>query len=338
MARRFGLTTAAIALVACTVAFALPLRARGAGLACGTRVDTSVTLRNDLGPCSAGGLVITADGVTVDLNGHRIFGSTSVGDQAGVVFDRTVRSTVKNGTITGFDAGVVIDGGSQNAVKRIKAFANVGGPELGDGIIVMGSDANLIKKNDVFANGPLSGISVFAPRTDPSDLTSSRRPSSGNKIVKNNVHDNNIVFGTNDMADAGIRLEAATSRTSVKRNRIAYNGIDGVVIFGESNENIVSGNRIARNGHHDRPHRLGDGVRIFGSSRRGDNMVAENVVKRNAGDGVAVGSGGFGNVIKRNEARGNGGAGFSGPSASCLANRWLRNTGRGFQPTCTRGR
>lgn len=48
--------------------------ATNADVSCGQEITESVTLTDDLGPCVEDGLVITADGITVDLNGHTIIG------------------------------------------------------------------------------------------------------------------------------------------------------------------------------------------------------------------------------------------------------------------------
>lgn len=332
--RSLSLTT----LVAlCAASVAMTSGTSAASISCGQQVTTSTTLTADLGPCTEG-IEITADNIVLDLSGHRIFGVTSTGDGAGVLFRNTTGSTVKGGTITGFDAGVVIDRGRANKVAKIRAFANVGeeGP-FGDGILVMGSSNNRIQKSEVYGNGPFSGISIFAPLSDPADPNGPRIRTADNAILENSIHDNNVPASSRDMDDAGVRLESGTTATSVKRNRIAYNGFDGVTLFGGTSQNEIVKNRIVVNGNHDRPHRVGDGIRVFGSDTPGGNRIERNLLRANAGYGVYMDSGAFANVIKKNEARGNGLSGFASASPACLANIWRRNTGRSFDPPCTKG-
>jgi hypothetical protein len=80
-----------------------------AAVSCGTPITTSVTLTADLN-CSGDGIVFegTADQrapITIDLNGHTIRGS---GVGVGIALDGM--ATVRNGTVSGFDVGVVVSG------------------------------------------------------------------------------------------------------------------------------------------------------------------------------------------------------------------------------------
>src|ERR1700681_1157906 len=49
------------------------------GLSCGATVTSSVRLTNDLLNCPVDGLVVGASGITIDLNGHRITGTSGAG-------------------------------------------------------------------------------------------------------------------------------------------------------------------------------------------------------------------------------------------------------------------
>jgi hypothetical protein len=82
---------------------------------CGQVITTSVKLANDLVDCATDGLVIGAPGITVDLNGHRIDGTS--GDGAADIdtwcycavanyFDGYPGLTVKNGRVSDFYDGV----------------------------------------------------------------------------------------------------------------------------------------------------------------------------------------------------------------------------------------
>jgi hypothetical protein len=73
-------------------------------LQCGAVVTSDVTLEASLTGCSTG-LVVGADGVTIDLNGFSIEG---VGAGGGSGIDVSLRSnvTIKNGRIRGFRSGI----------------------------------------------------------------------------------------------------------------------------------------------------------------------------------------------------------------------------------------
>jgi len=85
--------------------------ALGGSVSCGAVLTSDVTLESDLN-CSGGGaaLVIGADHVTVDLNGH-----TLSGDAAGIGIDDSggfAHVSIKNGTITAFAEGIRAVGAS----------------------------------------------------------------------------------------------------------------------------------------------------------------------------------------------------------------------------------
>ena len=168
-------------MLALVLAAAQP--ASAANLACGQTILVSTTLDGDVGPCPAGGIVIGADNITLDLGGHQVSGTPGTGDGTGIRIAGRTGVTVTNGAVSNFDVGVVIEGGSRNTVYRLRVNDNIGpvsasgGP--GDGIVVSRSDDNLITDNQVVHNGPFSGISVIS--------------SSRNTVTRNQVADNNVV-------------------------------------------------------------------------------------------------------------------------------------------------
>ncbi|MCA1683656.1 MAG: IPT/TIG domain-containing protein, partial [Actinobacteria bacterium] len=83
---------------------------------CGKTISKSTTLQSDIGPCYGDGVTVKTNGVTFDLNGKRIysFSEPSDGNAAGVRLTKRAGVQVKNGTVSGFDAGVVISGGGSN--------------------------------------------------------------------------------------------------------------------------------------------------------------------------------------------------------------------------------
>src|ERR1700716_3434213 len=70
-------TIVAVLVVPFKVSAATPSAA--AGLSCGATVTTSVTLSHDLLNCPVDGLVVGASGITINLNGHRITGTSGAG-------------------------------------------------------------------------------------------------------------------------------------------------------------------------------------------------------------------------------------------------------------------
>lgn len=81
--------------------------ATGQGVGCGSTITTSVVLQEDLN-CSGTGLVIGADSIVVNLNGHQIVGTGAPG-ATGILVNR--------------HSGVQITGGDSSIYSLIRDFA-----------------------------------------------------------------------------------------------------------------------------------------------------------------------------------------------------------------------
>jgi hypothetical protein len=238
-------------------------------LPCGKVITKDTKLTADIGPCAGAGLIVAANGITLDLGGHTITGNPLARpdqplgpfdhDQAGIVLQRVEGVTVTNGTVTKFDAGVAIMGGSKNTVRGITARDNVNyriltgrdafpedidvetGPfcNFGDGITAFNSPHNLITGNVTTGNGPFSGISLVE--------NSDNNMVANNKVVANDVinqapdgRPNTICGGlvpdTPDLtgrrvSDIGIRVEGpGADRNVVAGNRVVRSGLAGIVV------------------------------------------------------------------------------------------------------------
>jgi hypothetical protein len=104
------------------LAFALPsgALAKGGALHCGQTVRTDVTLTADL-DCSSGGtngLYIGKDGVTVDLNHHKIIGAGGDDGYEGIENDGYNDVTIENGTIEGFKDQILLNDVVANKVSH----------------------------------------------------------------------------------------------------------------------------------------------------------------------------------------------------------------------------
>src|SRR3954469_10675609 len=109
-------------IVALALAGAMALgsdRALASQVSCGDTITADTTLHRDLVNCPNNGIIIGADNLTLDLNGHTIDGDaapfsgchprTEVCD-VGVVNDGHDRVTVTHGSVSGFDGGVGMGG------------------------------------------------------------------------------------------------------------------------------------------------------------------------------------------------------------------------------------
>ncbi len=221
-------------------------------VACGAEITQNTTLDSDVGPCDEGnGLTVTADNVTLNLNGHRVFSSRPLprmvnnlpDDAVGILLDGVSGVTVKNGTVHNFAAGVSIEEGGNNRVTGIIARDNQGpciGEDFstqavgtyGDGIVVFASVNNRIEGNQAIRNGPFSGISLVSNTFQVNRIVG-QRPT-GNVVRANIVDDNRNCF-----ADIGIRIEGpGASNNTVANNRVNRSFQEGIAVSSVNNINF----------------------------------------------------------------------------------------------------
>jgi parallel beta-helix repeat protein len=335
--------------------------AHAADPGCGASITQRNTLlTGNVGPCANNGLVIAADGATLDLGGHTIFCTPNRGDGAGVLIEGRTGVTVKNGTITDCDAGVAIVGGSRNTATRLTLFNNLGGSgagvgavKYGDGIAIESSSNNNVINNTATHNGPFSGIGIYSlidsdhPRTIGGNST-------GNIIDSNMLNDNSSPRPGGDAASTdndGIRMENFGMNNQILNNRVDRSGLDGIAIFADSLSNVLRGNIVTNNGFFRTAARRGSGIVV--NNRANGNTVENNTLIRNADNGIfvrgpfgAVTVGSVNNIIRFNYAVGNAVLPFI-PSAAfgptfdlrdgnpnCDNNTWFGNTYRTFDPPC----
>src|SRR5262249_12996952 len=82
-------------------------------------ITQNTTLKQDVGPCAGDGIRVAADNITLNLNGHKVFGTPGhLHDNVGVHLMGRHGVVVTGGKalaeITDFDAGVAIEGGGGN--------------------------------------------------------------------------------------------------------------------------------------------------------------------------------------------------------------------------------
>jgi parallel beta-helix repeat protein len=337
-----------------------PAGAQVSNIACGQTITNDTVLTADLGPCPNYGLILGADNITLDLNGHRIFGTPSPFDNAGALVRGRTGTTVKNGRITDFDGGVVIEGGSNNTVTGIDAENNIGvqvstGSTLyGDGILIESSQNNVISDNRTVNNGPFSGIGVVTA-VDSDHPRSTTGVSSGNLIDSNQVVGNVVGRGGTvgpSTDNDGIRIEPGSSANVITNNQVSGNGLDGIAIFARSPDNVIRNNQVSRNGFFRTTARRGDGIIVFNLSDR--TVVEGNLTSGNADNGIRIRgplgatAGSVDNRIVGNESVGNavlptipsgafGSAAYdlNDQNPNCDNNLWSANRYHTANPPCT---
>jgi parallel beta-helix repeat protein len=238
---------------------------------CGDTITRDTRLKNDLVNCPGNGIVIGADNITLDLNGHTVDGDGVVGCEELYTCDFGVDNTaghhgvtIKDGSIREFATAVVVLGANHNRLRGLSSSRNILG-----GVLLIESPGARIEQNLISVNGlttDQAGLIVF--------------DSSGVRVEGNSVRDN---------GDIGMFLQGVDD-SRVERNSVSGNPEAGVILDGNRNE--VSGNRASRNG---------DGISVGGDS----NTIVSNRVSDSFacpdGCGAGIGStGGTGNLIARN--------------------------------------
>jgi Right handed beta helix region len=205
------LTAAAIVVAPVLVGTASGRQSHDVVLACGATVTTSVTLTANVGPCSGSdGLVVAADGITLNLNGHTVSGD---GTHYGIRTSSRNSVVVENGVVSQFDYGFVSTTGTSVRVTNMRLSNNTT-----DGLYAGGSKASITAN---VATGNAGGFFVGYGTGD---------------IVSNNWANGN--------AGVGIRVYLAGATTS--NNKALSNGSEGINVSGGTG--TVSGNVASGNG------------------------------------------------------------------------------------------
>jgi nitrous oxidase accessory protein NosD len=269
--------------------------AGAAAPACGQTVTQSVTLQADLTGCPGSGLVVGADDITIDLNGHAITGTNGPGGE-GIANDGHSGVKIVNGAISGFRVhGIALRQAPRSTVRGVRIGAIGDGtdePETAAGIFVESSAGTRIidnaVSNDVDA-WQADGVVV---------LKSKRAVVHGNRLVRNAWNGLAFILSPNGR---------------ITGNEIARNRNQGAEV-NSSAAPVVTGNRSTANEHSGIVVGAMSGARIAGNTLRGnkesglflfgllDSLVTGNVAEANdAGIDLAGGEDGSrGNRLEGN--------------------------------------
>ncbi len=96
---------------------------------CGQVITQNVILTSNLNCAESDGLIVGASDIVVDLNGHTISGpdvdsDTKTSSKVGVMIPNMNNVVVQDGTIQGFQAGILMTGSQNVEVKGVVAKNN----------------------------------------------------------------------------------------------------------------------------------------------------------------------------------------------------------------------
>jgi parallel beta-helix repeat protein len=203
---------------------------------CGQKVTQSIKLNNNLGDCLGHGLIVSANNITIDLNGKTIDGK-SLG--AGVLNNGFDSVTIKNGRLTDFDYGVMLNQGSKlNIVEGITAEKNQDAG-IGLGQQTWPEDPNL---------APSVPVAGFISAVDGNILRSNTLVLNNNGVWLMNGAKDNVVRGNLIASSSGeaVFIDRAT-KTLVEGNDIQVASKNAVLLEGAT-DNTVRDNSISTAG------------------------------------------------------------------------------------------
>jgi parallel beta-helix repeat protein len=255
---------------------------------CGDTITTDTTLDSDLVNCPNNGIVIGADDITLDLNGHTIDGDGALVDPCPGFCDEGVDNTaghsgvtIQGGSIQEFARGVIVLGASNTRLRHLSVANNTFiGITVGDD-----SAGSRIERNSITDNG-LVGLALFASPQGGNRVERNRVSGSGEiGLLVDDAAGNRITNNTfSDNVEVGMLILG--DRNQASRNRVLRNG-DGMIIVG--NDNAITRNHVTDAPGCPQDGEVGCG---FGISFEGGagNLIAHNFVTgaRNAGIRVAA--------------------------------------------------
>ena len=287
---------------------------------CGDTITKDTTLRKDLVDCPNNGILIGADGVNLDLNGHVIDGDGTAFAQCppkgfcdvGVLNDGHDGVTVMHGSVRQFDAGAFVGKARHNRLLGMSSSRNrfIG--------------LNLARVRDLRVLRVSTTRNHFAGILCVRCVRSLVRNSAGNRtkgkfdqtgmLFFKSHHDRILHSSFRGNAGGGI-LAPHSTNTVIRGNLFSHNGAEGLfmegshgfrithnrsvgnqggIALGPGSENVIAGNRVFR----DR-----EGITI---TRGHGNLVADNVVAHTRA-GIRLGIRGSAalahNVVRRNLVR-----------------------------------
>jgi parallel beta-helix repeat protein len=342
---------ALIALLALSGVTAAAGQSPPAGLECGDTITADTVLDHDLTGCPSNGIVIGADGITLDLNGHTISGDGKPVRRCprrqpcdwGVFNDRHDGVTIRNGSLRGFAVGVLVGGVRGNRLVELSSSHN-----QFFGFVIVDSARTVIRDSSA-TNNPRpdgDGLGVFMSHDLRIVHNSFRRNGQIGIHIENST--DNLIKGNEFVRNGDFGVFVQADGTQVRGNRCVRNGTG--ILVGPGSRNVIAGNRVSLGG---------EGIAI--EKGRG-NVVARNVVSRTRHSGIRLGIGAppigsTGTVVRRNLVTGAGKDGFwvaprdrravlvgnvarrsgddgfdvDSPSARLMRNRALGSAGQGFE-------
>ena len=255
-----------VLMLACLTGLVAPATASDL---CGTTVLANLRLDQDL-TCPGNGLIVGADGIRINLNGHTI---TGPGSGVGINVAGRTGVVIVGGTVRNFLAGVQLVNSTAIVVKENRVTGNQ------DAVFLIGTSGSTIKENTAWQNSRV-GIML--------------RPSGIRNSTQNLVAENTLTDNTN-----GIILVETPTGNVLKENMISGSSNAGINVNGGVSGNVIKENAFIGNAAGIRLNLGATGLLPTGNrfientiamntcgvmGPAGDNTFKENVLEGNVAD------------------------------------------------------
>jgi hypothetical protein len=273
---RRTITVLAVAAVGIAVGAAVaPAAALAVTPTCGSTITTDVTFTSDL-VCTGNALTVGAANITIDLAGHSL---TGPGTGIGILDEEQGGLTVKNGSISGFSDGIIVDtltgatltgltmnGGSDAIVAQGASDVHITASQFTNTLVDVrfGSPRAVVTK-DHFRNSTLSFIEADNSQVTQDELTDSEFDGeesdavtvSGTAFVRSDLDyfgdSKNWVVQYNTFKGADVAMQVAPDAkgSTITANTFADNNVGirmSAADLDEVNGTTVSNNLFLDNG------------------------------------------------------------------------------------------
>jgi parallel beta-helix repeat protein len=270
---------------------------------CGDTITTDTTLHRDLLDCPNNGIIIGADNITLDLNGHLIDGDGETPAagchprkefcDVGVLNRGHDGVIVRHGSVREFNVGVWGLNMSHNRILGISSSS-----EGCCGLGFFRGTRSLVRNSSGNGDGDLGMFLIASHHVRVLDNSFRDNRREQGIFVRESTH--NLIKGNlTSRNPVGITFEDS-NRNQVKRNR-SVREAQGLDLQG--NGNVIARNRFAhmirRSGH-----RKGVAITVCCANH---NLIAGNSIRDTDGSAITLGTfGGVGNVVRSNHIHGAG--------------------------------
>lgn len=209
-----------------------------ATIGCGQTITVRTTLIANIGPCTGNGLVIGANGITLNCNGHKIRGTGAASGADGILLYGYTGVRVENCVVTGFDIGIFLRSSSSIVLTHNTADSN------GCGICLYLSSFNTLTRNTANSNTPGGGFEVYSSSTNTLKTNTADSNSEGFTLSSSNG--NTLAGNTANGNEGGFFLDVSSSNTLNQNTANSNTIISGFYLF-SSSSNTLTGNTANSN-------------------------------------------------------------------------------------------